>query len=154
AGRRSSSSCPTRTRRGSSRWRPLRHSRRWSMGLLSRNRVPIGEPLQAALGTPRVVRRLASSPRSRVWLVEFDAAPAIRKPVIGGTDAPARFAREVTALGLAARANPPVVPAVLATDPDSHVLVLEYVAPQPPAEEWPIDYARALARLHATTTQV
>jgi len=112
----------------------------------------IDDALRDALGTPRVVRRLASSPRSLVWLVEFDTAPAIVKQITGGADAPARWSREVTALGLAARANPPVVPRVLGTDPHAAVIVLEYLASQPPAENWVIDYARALARLHATTT--
>jgi len=122
------------------------------MNRLRRNRVPINGELRAALGTPRVVRRLASSPRSRVHLVEFDAAPTVVKQIVGGPDAPERFAREVAALGLAARAHPPVVPAVLGTDPDAGVLVLEYLPSQSPAEDWVIDYARALARLHATTT--
>lgn len=113
---------------------------------------PIGESLRDVLGTPRVVRRLASSPRSRVWLVEFGTVPAIVKQVIDGADAPARYAREVTALGLAARARPPVVPAVFGSDPPSGVMVLEYLPSQAPAADWIIDYAAALARLHATTT--
>lgn len=120
---------------------------------LRRSRAPIGAALRAVLGTPRPVRRLASSPRSRVWLVEFDSAPAIVKQVVGGPDAPARYTREVTALGLAARARRPVVPAVLGTDPQSNVLVLEYLASRTPAHDWVIDYAIALARLHATTTR-
>jgi hypothetical protein len=33
------------------------------------------------------IRRLPSSPRSRVWLVEFDGAPAIVKQITGGPDA-------------------------------------------------------------------
>ena len=122
------------------------------MGLLRGARAPISEALRAALGTPRTVRGLASSPRSRVWLVEFDGAATIVKQVVGGVDAPARYAREVTALGLAARANPPVVPALLGTDPDRGVMVLEHLTSQVPAEDWMVDYARALARLHATTT--
>lgn len=122
------------------------------MNRLLHNRVPINEELRSALGTPRVVRRLASSPRSRVHLVEFDATPAIVKQIVGGPHAPERFAREVAALGLAARAHPPVVPTVLGTDPEASVLVLEYLPSQSPAEDWVIDYAQALARLHATTT--
>ena len=50
---------------------------------------PIGESLRDELGTPRTVRRLASSPRSRVWPVEFDAAPAIVKQIVDGADAAA-----------------------------------------------------------------
>ena len=122
------------------------------MNRMLRNRVPINEALRAALGTPRVVRRLASSPRSRVWLVEFDTTPAVVKQTVGGPDAPARYAREVAALGLAARANPPIVPAVLGTDPHSRVLVLEYLESRGPTPDWVIDYARALASLHATTS--
>jgi hypothetical protein len=117
-----------------------------------RNRGPINEALRTALGAPRVVRRLASSPRSRVWLVEFDTTPAVVKQIVGGPDAPARYARETAALALAARANPPIVPAVLGTDPHSRVLVLEYLESRGPGPEWVIDYARALARLHATTS--
>ena len=122
------------------------------MSVLPGTRAPISGDLRAAVGTPRTVRALASSPRSKVWLVEFDRAPAIVKQVVGGPDARARYARELTALGLAARANPPVVPAVLGTDPDRRVMVLEHLASQVPTEDWPIHYATALARLHATTT--
>jgi hypothetical protein len=118
-----------------------------------RSGPPIGRELRAALGTPRTVRRFASSPRSRVWLVEFDGAPAVVKQIVGGPDAPARYAREATALSLAARARPPVVPAVVGTDPSAGVLVLEYLAARTPAADWPIDYAVALARLHVTTTR-
>lgn len=113
---------------------------------------PLNESLRATLGAVRVVRKLASSPRSRVWLVEFDGAPGIVKQITAGRDAEERYAREIAALGLAARAEPPVVPRVLGTDPDSLVMVLEYLASEPPAEDWPIGYAQALARLHATTT--
>src|SRR6478752_2706068 len=80
---------------------------------------PLGEALRAALGSPGVIRRLPSSPRSRVWLVEFGRSPAIVKQITGGSeaDAGARFAREVTALRLARRVRPAVVPDVLGTDP-------------------------------------
>ena len=115
-------------------------------------KAPISQALTADLGTPRTVHRLASSPRSRVWLVEFDTSPAIVKQIVGGPDAPARYAREITALGLAARAHPPVVPAVLGSDPQAGVIVLEYLPSQTPAEDWVVDYAKALARLHASTT--
>jgi Ser/Thr protein kinase RdoA (MazF antagonist) len=113
---------------------------------------PIGQALRAALGSPVTVGRMSSSPRSRVWLVEFDGAPAIVKQIAGGPDAQDRYSREATALRLARRAHPPVVPAVLAADPGACLLVLEYLASQePPAGEWMTDYATALARLHAAT---
>ena len=38
---------------------------------------PLDEDLRAALGTPAVVRRLSSSPRSRVWLAEFDPSASV-----------------------------------------------------------------------------
>jgi len=114
---------------------------------------PLGEDLRAALGSPAVVRRLPSSPRSRVWLAEFDGSPAIIKQITGGAVADARFAREVTALRLARRVRPFVVPGVLGTEPGRRVLVLEYLA-EPghgPAPDWMTEYAAALARLHAAT---
>jgi hypothetical protein len=120
-------------------------------------RPPIGAVL-APLGIPRPVRRLASSPRSRVWLVEFDASPAIVKQIVGGADAGRRYEREVVALRLAARARPAVVPELLATDPAQRVLVLEYltgaeyIAGGIPAARWAVGYAESLARLHASTT--
>ena len=89
---------------------------------------PLSEDLRAALGSPAVVRRLPSSPRSRVWLAEFDGSPAIIKRITGGADADARFAREVTALRLARRVRPFVVPGVLGTDPGGRVMVLEYLS--------------------------
>jgi len=100
-----------------------------------------------------VVRRLPSSPRSRVWLAEFHGAPAIVKQITGGDDAGERFSRESTALRLARRVRPYVVPDVLGTDPEARVLVLEYLAASTrrPADEWMVDYATALARLHAAT---
>jgi len=113
---------------------------------------PVGQALRAALGAPVTVRRMHSSPRSRVWLVEFDGAPAIVKQVTGGPDARGRYTREATALQLGRRVRPPVVPALLAADPDACILVLEYLASQqPPADEWMTSYATALARLHAAT---
>ena len=114
---------------------------------------PLGEDLRDALGSPAVVRRLSSSPRSRVWLAEFDGSPAIIKQITGGADAGERFAREVTALRLARRVRPFVVPGVLGTDPDGRVMVLEYLAElgQEPAPDWMTEYATALARLHAAT---
>jgi Phosphotransferase enzyme family len=112
---------------------------------------PLGPSLRATLGSPVVVREVPSSPRSRVWLVEFGRAPAIVKQIAGGADAGDRYSREVTALRLAGRARPPVVPGLLAADPDARVLVLEYLTGQRPDGEWMTGYATALARLHATT---
>ena len=114
---------------------------------------PLGEELRDALGWPAVVRRLSSSPRSRVWLAEFDGSPAIIKQITGGADAGERFAREVTALRLARRVRPFVVPGVLGTDPDGRVMVLEYLAEisRAPAPDWMTEYATALARLHTAT---
>jgi hypothetical protein len=112
----------------------------------------VGHALRAVLGSPATVRRMSSSPRSRVWLVEFDGAPAVVKQITGGPDARDRYAREATALRRAGRVRPYVVPALLAADPGSRVLVLEYLASQrPPAGAWMTDYATALARLHAAT---
>ncbi len=73
------------------------------------------------------------------------------KQVAGGEDADARYGREVAALRLAARARPPLAPAVLGTDPRARVLVLEFVAGRAPAADWVVEYAVALARLHAVT---
>jgi hypothetical protein len=115
--------------------------------------VPVGTRLRDELGPPRTVRQLGSSPRSLVWLVEFAGSPAIVKQITGGPDAPDRFTREVTALRLAARARPAVVPGVLGADPEAGVMVLEHLASQRPGRDWAVEYARGLARLHATTTE-
>jgi Phosphotransferase enzyme family len=113
--------------------------------------VKIGVALRDELGEPVMVRRLDSSTRSRVWLAEFDGSPAVVKQVAGGLDATERYQREITALRLAARARPVVVPALLGTDPAERLMVLEYVAADgPTAAGWHTDYASALARLHAT----
>jgi hypothetical protein len=94
---------------------------------------------------------LASSQRSRVWLVEFAGAPAVVKQLVAGPGAADRYAREAAALRLAAGARPAVVPAVLGTDPGARVLVLEYLTGHPTRDErWAVDYATALAGLHAT----
>ncbi|MCX5380406.1 aminoglycoside phosphotransferase family protein [Streptomyces sp. NBC_00091] len=113
-------------------------------------RVPFGDGLRAELGSPRRARRLGSSPRSRVWRVELPEATAVVKQIVGGPDADERYAREVAALRLAARAETPVVPMLLATDPGERVLVLEHLDHRRPAGDWIVDYAGALARLHAT----
>ncbi len=114
-------------------------------------KLPVGEELRAEVGSPHPIRRLASSPRSRVWLVELDGSPAIVKQVVGRSDAADRYAREVTALRLAARVRPPVVPALLGTDPHARVLVLEYVPARSTANDWVVPWATGLAHLHAAT---
>lgn len=124
--------------------------------------VPFSDELAAALGFPGKATRLASSPRSRVWRVELrDGRPVIVKQVAdeGGTgpDGDARYAREVAALRLAARATrPAVAPALLAAEPRSRVMVLEYLAATSPAGtgpggDWMPGFAESLARLHAVT---
>jgi Phosphotransferase enzyme family len=119
--------------------------------LSSHRRPPIGAALVDQLGTPRRIRRLGSSPRSRVWRVEFGGGPAIVKQIVGGADATERFEREATALRLAARVRPPVVPELLGRNDNDRVLVLEYLDHRGPAADWVVDYAVALARLHAAT---
>ncbi|HEX5403928.1 MAG TPA: aminoglycoside phosphotransferase family protein [Pseudonocardiaceae bacterium] len=111
-----------------------------------------GDQLRADLGTPTWRRKLASSPRSLVWLAEVNSTPVVVKQVVGGTDAEARFTREVTALRLAGRAEPAVAPALLGVDVDQQVMVLEYLTGEPQSDDWVIGYATALAGLHATTT--
>ncbi|WP_329241281.1 aminoglycoside phosphotransferase family protein [Streptomyces sp. NBC_01478] len=113
-------------------------------------RLPFGDELRAHLGSPRRSRRLDSSPRSRVWRVELPEATAVVKQIVDGPDADERYAREVAALRLAARAEIPVVPVLLATDPGERVLVLEHLDHRRPAGDWIVGYATALARLHAT----
>jgi len=108
------------------------------------------EILRAELGRPRRLRRLGSSPRSRVWRAEIAATPVVIKQIVGGPDVVQRYAREVAALRLAGHdADEPVAPRLLATDPDTGTLVLERLAHERPAEDWQVDYAAALARLHA-----
>ncbi|MEV0598065.1 aminoglycoside phosphotransferase family protein [Streptomyces sp. NPDC050315] len=114
------------------------------------SQLPFGDGLRAELGSPRRSRTLSSSPRSRVWRVELPDATAVVKQLVDGPGADDRYAREVAALRLAARADTPVVPALLATDPGERVLVLEHVEHRRPAGDWIVDYAAALARLHAT----
>ncbi|MEU4539961.1 hypothetical protein AB0G15_34475 [Streptosporangium sp. NPDC023825] len=43
------------------------------------------------------------------------------------------------------------MPEILGTDPDHQILVLEHLDAAEPADGWMVDYAAALARLHATT---
>lgn len=113
-------------------------------------RLPFGDGLRAGLGEPGRARRLSSSPRSRVWRVRLPETTAVVKQIVGGPDADQRYDREVAALRLAARAEPPVVPVLLATEPGARVLVLEHLDHRRPAGDWIVDYAAALARLHAT----
>ena len=94
--------------------------------------VPLGARLRDELGVPRHARLLESSPRSAVWRVELDAGTAVVKQLVAGTGADERYAREVTALRLAAPVQPPVVPRLLGADADERVLVLEYVEHEPP----------------------
>ncbi|MER6994305.1 aminoglycoside phosphotransferase family protein [Streptomyces sp. NPDC000410] len=111
-------------------------------------KLPFGERLRGELGTPRRARALASSPRSHVWRVELDGGPAVVKQLAAGDGADERYVREVAALRLAGRLDPPVVPRLLGTDPAGRVLVLEHVEHRRPAEGWVVAYAETLARLH------
>jgi hypothetical protein len=121
------------------------------------SRVPLRGELAAELGVPVRATRLGSSPRSRVWRVELrDGRRVIVKQIADeggpGADGDARYAREVAALRLAARATrPAVAPALLAADPGSRVMVLEYLTRTGPAGDWMPEFAVALARLHALT---
>ncbi|MDX3797758.1 aminoglycoside phosphotransferase family protein [Streptomyces sp. AK04-3B] len=115
------------------------------------SRLPFGDELRSELGSPRRARRLGSSPRSRVWLAELSGRPVVVKQLVDAPEAAERYAREVAALKLASRVDPPVVPMLLGADPAERVLVLERLDHQPPREDWVVDYAAALARLHAAT---
>lgn len=75
-------------------------------------RLPFGAELRAELGVPEGSLRLGSSPRSRVWRVELPTSTAVVKQLVEGPDADERYAREVAALRLAARAGIPVVAGV------------------------------------------
>ncbi|WP_043183446.1 phosphotransferase [Streptomyces sp. NRRL F-5123] len=113
-------------------------------------RVPWGDELRAALGVPRRARRLASSPRSRVWRAELTPGTrVVVKQLVAGPGADERYAREVAALRLAARADPPVAARLLATDAVRRVLVLDHLEQLRPGPGWQVPYAAALARLHA-----
>ncbi|WP_331749117.1 aminoglycoside phosphotransferase family protein [Streptomyces sp. NBC_00046] len=113
------------------------------------SRLPFGDGLRAELGVPRRSRRLASSPRSRVWRVELAGGPAVVKQSVDGPDAEERYARELTALRLGARSGTPLVPALLGADPGERVMVLEHLDHRRPSGDWIVGYASALARLHA-----
>ncbi|WP_030023359.1 aminoglycoside phosphotransferase family protein [Streptomyces monomycini] len=113
--------------------------------------LPFTDVLRDRLGPARHAVRLGSSPRSRVWRVELGGAPAVVKQAVESADADERYAREVAALRLASRVTPPVVPRLLGTDPGARVLVLEHVEHRRPSPDWVVEYASALARLHAAT---
>lgn len=88
------------------------------------------------------MRKLPSSQRSNVW----KDGKRIIKQVIGD---PEVFEREVTALRLAEHTG--VVPRVLEVDPGNQKMVLERLRSDRPEEDWVVDYARGLARLHMAT---
>lgn len=120
-------------------------------------RVPISEELRSVVGSPREATLLDSSPRSRVWRVGLgDGSRVIVKQIAdgggAGADADARYAREVTALRLGARATrPAVAPALLGTDAAARVMVLEHLDDLGAADDWMPGYAESLARLHTLT---
>ncbi|AKZ53190.1 hypothetical protein SAM23877_7532 [Streptomyces ambofaciens ATCC 23877] len=120
-------------------------------------RVPISDELRSVFGSPMRAVLLDSSPRSRVWRVELSGGSRVIVKQIAdgggtGSDGDARYAREVAALRLAARATrPAVAPALLATDPASRVMVLEHLDDLGAADDWMPGYAESLARLHALT---
>ncbi|WP_037577888.1 aminoglycoside phosphotransferase family protein [Phaeacidiphilus oryzae] len=120
---------------------------------LPSGRPPFGDELRQRLGVPRHPRPLDSSPRSRVWYAELSGMPVVVKQLVGtGPEAAERYAREVAALRLAGRVEPPVVPRLLGTDPSERLLVLEHLEHRGEfAEDWVVPYAEALARLHAAT---
>ena len=118
----------------------------------SRCEMPWPDELRARLGRPGEATPLSSSPRSLVWQVDLAGTPAVVKQALDGPGAFARYERELSALRLAARADPPVAPALLGADRDQRVLVLEWLSEGRPADDWVVGYAEALARLHAVTT--
>jgi Phosphotransferase enzyme family len=112
-------------------------------------RPQLSEAIRVELGDPVPIRRVASSPRSEVFLVEFGGSPAIVKRITGGVDRDQRYQTEVAALRLAGRVKPRPVAALLATDAADRVLVLEYLpAARLATQPWAVQYATALARLH------
>jgi len=117
------------------------------------SRPVFGSELRAELGSPTRPRRLSSSPRSCVWQADLDGTAVVIKQIVGGTDAPERFDREVTALRLASRVDPPVAPELVGTDRSRRMLVLEHIDHHNPADGWVVEYAVALARLHAATNR-
>ncbi len=116
--------------------------------MFCRRRLPWSGDLRRQLGVPAWPRRMPSSPRSRVWRAWLDSADVVIKQISGGRDAGERFEREVTAMRRAGRLTPPVVPELLAVDPENRVLVMPFAEHQPATPTWVVDYATALARLH------
>ncbi|MFK0190564.1 phosphotransferase [Kitasatospora sp. NPDC090308] len=115
--------------------------------------LPLGERLRAELGPPRKVRRLVSSPRSRVWRAELSGRPVVVKQLVDSPGADGRYAREAAGLSLAARPGRPgrpVAPALLGADPAARLLVLERLEDRTPGPDWQREYATALAGLHAS----
>jgi fructosamine-3-kinase len=115
------------------------------------SQLPLPEELLAKLSPSGKPRPLHSSPRSHVWQVELDGAPAVVKQIVDGPDAADLYAREVEGLRLASRVRPPVAPRLLATHPRERVLVLEHLHHLHPVDTWVVGYATALARLHSAT---
>ncbi|MFC4031493.1 phosphotransferase [Streptomyces polygonati] len=112
--------------------------------------VPLSDALRAEFGAVGRARRIGSSPRSRVWAVTLGDTPVVVKQSVGGPEAQARFAREVTALRVAGRAGVRVAAPLLGVDEQARVMVLGRIEGGPPGAGWAVAYARALARLHAT----
>jgi hypothetical protein len=113
---------------------------------------PVPQSIREQLGDPVLVHQLASSPRSTVFLVEFDGSPAIVKHITGGSDRGRRYRTEVAALRLAGRVRPRPAAALMATDATARVLVFEYLGGARPATlPWAVQYATALAGLHSAT---
>lgn len=110
------------------------------------SQLPLSDELLARLKPSGKPRPLHSSPRSHVWQVELNGAPAVVRQIVDGPDADDLYAREVEGLRLAARVQPPVAPRLLATDPRERVLILEHLHHLHPADTWVVDYAAALAR--------
>lgn len=88
------------------------------------------------------MQKLESGQRSNVWA----DGDRIIKQVIGER---AAFDREITALRLAEHTG--LVPRILDLDRDNQTVVMERLRSDPPEEDWVIDYARGLAKLHMAT---
>ncbi|MEV5610644.1 phosphotransferase [Streptomyces sp. NPDC052225] len=106
-------------------------------------------PLPELTGVRRA--REWDGPRSRLWRAELAGTPVVVKQLVDAPEAADRYAREVTALRLASRVEPLVVPRLLRADPDRRILVLEHLEHREPRADWVIGYAQALARLHSAT---
>ena len=90
-----------------------------------------------------------------MWRAELPGGPVVVKQLVDGPGAAEGYAREVSALRVAAGAigaagvRAAVAPRVLGVDPGQRVVVLEYLADQAPGVDWMTGWAEALARLHA-----